>query len=104
MPLSDDFFKDLLAKGKSFDVEGVFRELLGMDPKASPEAKDVRPSTEQAQEALRELKQLTTDGTDDEVLTRALMVYLAIVKHAKAGGTVRFTGSERTLKVRLRTP
>ncbi len=102
MPLSDDFFKDLVAKGKSFDVEGVFRDFLGLDPKAAPEAKDVRPSSEQAQEALRELKQLTTDETDDEVLTRALMVYLAIVKHAKSGGAVRFGGSERTLRVRLR--
>ncbi len=101
MPLSDDFFKDLAAKGKSFDIEGMFRDFLGLEPKVS-EAKDLKPSTEQAQDALRELKQLTTDGTDDEVLTRALMIYLAIVKHAKAGGTVRFGGSERTLKVRLR--
>lgn len=102
MPLSEDFFKDLATKGKSFDVEGMFRDFLGLDPKAPQEPKDLRPSTEQAQEALRELKKLTTDESDDEVLTRSLMVYLAIVKHVKAGGVVKFAGSERTLKVRLR--
>lgn len=45
MPLSEDFFKDLVAKGKSFDVEGVFRDLLGIDPRPPSEPKDVRPST-----------------------------------------------------------
>jgi hypothetical protein len=99
MPISDDFFKDLAAKGKSLDIEGLFRDLLGMDPKPAEKS---GPLTEQAREALRELKHLTTDGTDDEVLTRALMVYLAVVKHTKAGGTVRFVGSEKVLKVRFR--
>jgi hypothetical protein len=99
--LSDDFFKDLVAKGKSLDVEGMFRDLLGLDKESAPA--DAKPASDQAREALRELRSLTTDVTDDEILTRALMVYLAIVKHSKAGGAVKFVSSEKTLKVRLRT-
>lgn len=100
MGFAEDFFKDLVAKGKKLDIEGGLRDLLGVEPQT--DAADLRPANEKASEAIKELKQLTTDETDDEVLTRALMVYLAIVKHAKAGGVVRFAGSERTLKVRLR--
>lgn len=100
MGIAEDFLKDIVAKGKKLDVEGALRDLLGIEPQQP--AAEVRPANEQAQEALRELKRLTTDETDDEVLTRALMVYLAIVKHAKAGGAVKFVGSERTMKVRLR--
>lgn len=101
MGLADDFFKELIAKGKSLDVEGTFRDLLGLENQPAT-SKDVRPANEKAAEAIKELRLLTTDETDDEILTRALVIYLAIVKHSKAGGSVKFVSSEKTLKVRLR--
>jgi hypothetical protein len=50
------------------------------------------------------LRKLTSDDSSEDVQLRALMVYLAIVKHTKSGGTVKFVGQgpDRTLKVRLR--
>jgi hypothetical protein len=56
------------------------------------------------EETVALLRRLTEDDNSEDVQLRALMVYLAIVKHTKAGGSVRFVGNgpDRTLKVRLR--
>ncbi len=50
------------------------------------------------------LRKLTSDDSSEDVQLRALMVYLAIVKHMKSGGSVKFIGNgpDRTLKVRFR--
>lgn len=66
-------------------------------------------STDSRASVIKELAKLTTDKAEDIDL-RALMVYSTIVKHVKAGGTVKFIDAHsktapskmRTLKVRLR--
>ena len=51
-----------------------------------------------------ELARETTDKEGD-IEMRALKIYRSIVRHVRAGGTVKFVssdGTEKTLKVRLR--
>lgn len=93
MGFLQDIFKDI--KG---DVSNILRD-IGLEPKSPP---DPRPLGEQAAEVVKELRGLTTDETEEEVVLRALVVYRAVVQHAARGGTVKFVDSERTLKVRLR--
>ena len=56
------------------------------------------------EETVALLNKLTADDSPEDVQLRALMVYLAIVRHTKAGGSVKFTGvgPDKSLKVRLR--
>jgi len=89
--------EDIIAKGKTFDFEGTVRDLLGLDKKA--------PEPSRVDEIVQELKSLTTDDDDDTVILRGLAVWRTLVRHVKAGGTVKLIvpGAEvRTLKVRLR--
>lgn len=46
----------------------------------------------------------TTDEDPRDIVLRAMAVYRSFVKHARAGGQVKFVGvgAEKTLKVRLR--
>ncbi len=57
------------------------------------------------EKAIDELKRLTVDETSEEVVKRALGTYLSIVKHVKAGGSVKYVGKDgaiQTLKVHLK--
>lgn len=87
-----DFFGETL--------EGL-KDLFGFkDDEPEPEQKPDQP-----REAVAELLRLTTDDTEEKVQQRSLAVYLAVVRHVRAGGTVKFItpqGKIRTLKVRLR--
>lgn len=56
-------------------------------------------------EALRELRETTTDQGIDQIILRAVGTYRSIVRHVKAGGTVQFVdddGTSKTLKVRTK--
>ena len=88
--------EDIIAKGKTFDFEGTVRDLLGLDKKASDD---------HLNEILQELTTLTTDDDDATVMLRGAAVWRTLVRHVKAGGTVKLLGPDnevRTLKVRLR--
>jgi hypothetical protein len=88
---------DLIAKGKTFDFDGAFRDFFGLDKK-----QDKAP---EIAEMVQELRTLTTDDDEDTVLLRSVVVWRTLVKHVKSGGTVKLIGpgtEVRTLKVRLR--
>jgi hypothetical protein len=83
---------------KSDNFENILRKFAGLDPKDPP--------PQRVEDIVQELQTLTTDDTDEEVILRSLVNYLSIVRHVKAGGTVKFLGpgvTVKTLKVRLRT-
>ncbi len=101
-----------MSKGKGF-----FDELVQTLKQKSPEIvqewlnssslfeEEPRDPSVQTEEVVAELRGTTQDQTDELVVLRALVIYREIVKHAKAGGQVKFVGSDgslRTLRVRLR--
>lgn len=63
------------------------------------------PAKGQLEELVKELRDLTADDDPKTIILRGLGLYRSIVRHVKAGGTVKFVGAdgtEKTLKVRLR--
>lgn len=121
----DDFKKRLEAsRKKNFeDFEKAFNQamreqgssktldtVLGEDPstkKSEPAPKmpawDEERSNQLA-ELFLDIYKETTDDDPRDVVLRAMACYRAFVKHARAGGQVKFVGigNEKTLKVRLR--
>lgn len=90
---------EIIAKGRAYDFEGAFRDLFGLEKGGK------KPENQQISEVVKELQTLTTDDTEEAVLLRGLTVWRAIVRHVKAGGTVKFLGpgtEVKTMKVRLR--
>lgn len=81
----------------------TFDDLLGT--RKGPAEQGPSAERRQLEELVHELLAETTDESPQDLILRGLSVYRSIVRHARAGGTVKFVGtdgSEKTLKVRLR--
>lgn len=94
------FNAEMRKNGKDQTFEDYMRapSSLGGEPEANP-------ARAQLEEMVMELRESTTDDGPQEIILRGLAVYRSIVRHAKAGGTVKFVaadGTEKTLKVRLK--
>lgn len=71
-------------------------------PESPPQPK---PELAHLEELFVELRKETTDESFQDITTRALGIYRSIVRHIRAGGSVKFVaadGTDKTLKVRLR--
>lgn len=74
-----------------------------LDFLSSGDAEETSEST--LQSTLDELRLLTTDEDDEVIKLRGLKIYLAMVKHAQNGGTIKLISTDskiRTLKLRTR--
>jgi hypothetical protein len=94
--------EDLLRKG-----ETALQDLLDKGEKAVRDAFGLNAEArdQSVRAVLAELRELTTDDDDEVIRLRSLMVYRALVRHVKSGGTVKLIGpgaEVKTLKVRLR--
>lgn len=102
----DAFDKEMRSRGDPRTLEDLFGGKKAAGPTAAgPTAAGPSLERQQLEAILQELRQETTDDSLQDIILRGLSVYRSIVRHVKAGGTVKFVaedGTEKTLKVRLR--
>jgi len=104
-----------VSDGRKPDFSGLGGDLFGDLFRGGAEQRErnisevVRKAAEhkrkaEINEVVVELARETTDA-EGNIEIRALRIYRSIVRHVRAGGTVKFVapdGTEKTLKIRLR--
>lgn len=103
--------------GSDKSADDILRQGMGMGPKEDvhrPSAwerimedapDDAVGLSTKLVDALRELRETTTDQGIDQIILRAVGTYRSIVRHVRAGGTVQFVdedGEAKILKVRVK--
>lgn len=100
------FDAEAARRGDPRKFDDFMGEMNSAQEAAAPKAEgEPNKHRGQLQELVMELHKETTDEDPRDIILRALSIYRSVVRHVRAGGTVKFVnedGTDKTLKVRLR--